>query len=106
MRSAKLGRPQLLQTVPLKCAERRGASRRPRCWMRTGPIGRTVFSSSHTKRITLCSLLGINVGRFRERLCTPAASLRIVEMTERGPLLEALGERANLHPSLHDWPGT
>ena len=59
-----------------------------------------------TVRIMLCSLLGIDVGRYRDRLSMPVAALSIVEMTERGPLLKVLGDRTHLRESLRLRPGT
>jgi broad specificity phosphatase PhoE len=65
-----------------------------------------VVSHKATTRIMLCSLLGIDVGRFRDRLSMPVASLSIVEMTEQGPLLKVLGDRSHLRESLRLRPGT
>jgi broad specificity phosphatase PhoE len=55
-----------------------------------------VVSHKATIRIILCYLLGIDVGRFRDRINMPVASVSIVEMAERGPLLRALGDTAHL----------
>ena len=55
-----------------------------------------MISHKATIRIMLCSLLGIDVGRYRDRLDMPVASLSVVEMTERGPLLKSLGDRSHL----------
>jgi broad specificity phosphatase PhoE len=55
-----------------------------------------VVSHKATIRIMLCSLLGIDVGRFRDRIDMPVASISIVEMTVHGPLLHRLGDRAYL----------
>ena len=65
-----------------------------------------VVSHKATVRIMLCSLLGIDVGRYRDRLSMPVAALSIVEMTERGPLLKGLGDRTYLPESLRLRPGT
>ncbi|MGA8572759.1 MAG: histidine phosphatase family protein [Desulfobaccales bacterium] len=65
-----------------------------------------VVSHKATVRIMLCSLLGIDVGRYRDRLSMPVAALSIVEMTERGPLLKVLGDRTYLPESLRLRPGT
>ncbi len=65
-----------------------------------------VVSHKATTRIMLCSLLGIDVGRYRDRISMPVASLSIVEMTEQGPLLKALGDRSHLGESLRLRPGT
>jgi broad specificity phosphatase PhoE len=65
-----------------------------------------VVSHKATVRIMLCSLLGIDVGRYRDRISMPVAALSIVEMTEQGPLLKVLGDRTHLHQSLRLRPGT
>jgi broad specificity phosphatase PhoE len=74
---------------------------------RTHPSGNVlVVSHKATTRIMLCSLLGIDVGRYRDRISMPVASLSIVEMTQQGPLLKVLGDRSYLHESLRLRPGT
>jgi hypothetical protein len=50
--------------------------------------------------------LGIDVGRYRDRISMPVASLSIVEMTAQGPLLKVLGDRSHLQESLRLRPGT
>jgi len=65
-----------------------------------------IVSHKATIRIMLCGLLGIDVGRFRDRIAAPVASLSIVEYTSRGPLLLALAERSHLPSHLRDLPGT
>ena len=65
-----------------------------------------VVSHKATIRIALCSLLGIDVGRYRDRLSVPVASISVVEMTGRGPLLRSLGDRSFLAESLRLRPGT
>jgi broad specificity phosphatase PhoE len=74
---------------------------------RTYPAGNVlVVSHKATTRIMLCSLLGIDVGRYRDRLSMPVAALSIVEMTEEGPLLRLLGDRTYLRQSLRMRQGT
>ena len=74
---------------------------------RTYPSGNIlVVSHKATTRIMLCSLLGIDVGRYRDRINMPVASLSIVEMTEQGPLLKSLGDRNYLRESLRQRLGT
>ncbi|MGB7912973.1 MAG: histidine phosphatase family protein [Desulfobaccales bacterium] len=74
---------------------------------RTQPSGNVlVVSHKATVRIMLCSLLGIDVGRYRDRLNMPVAALSIVEMTGQGPLLKVLGDRTHLRQSLRLRPGT
>jgi broad specificity phosphatase PhoE len=65
-----------------------------------------IVSHKATGRILLCSLLGIDVGRYRDRLSMPVAALSIVEMTKQGPLLKVLGDRTHLRQSLRLRPGT
>jgi probable phosphoglycerate mutase len=59
-----------------------------------------VVSHKATIRIMLCSLLGIDVGRFRDRISMPVASISIVEMAVNGPLLRMLGGRSYLREQL------
>jgi probable phosphoglycerate mutase len=65
-----------------------------------------VVSHKATIRIMLCSLLGIDVGRFRNRIDMPVASISIVEMTVHGPLLHRLGDRAYLGEYLRKRSGS
>src|ERR1043165_4046625 len=55
-----------------------------------------VVSHKATIRITLCGLLGIDVGRFRYRLSCPVGSATIVEFGEFGPLLKVLTDATHL----------
>ena len=54
----------------------------------------------------ICSMLGIDVGRYRDRINMPVASLSVVEMAGEGPLLKSLGDRSYLRESLRLRPGT
>ncbi len=65
-----------------------------------------IVSHKATIRIMLCSLLGIDVGRFRYRLGCPVGSVSIVEFGSHGPLLRALAERTHLDERLRSLPGT
>lgn len=65
-----------------------------------------VVSHKATIRIILCSLLGIDVGRFRYRLACPVGSVSVVEFVESGPLLKALADRMHLPERLRLLPGT
>lgn len=65
-----------------------------------------VVSHKSTIRIILCSLLGIDIGRYRDRIGMPVASLSIVDMSEHGPLIEVMGDRAHLSPNLRERHGT
>ncbi len=64
-----------------------------------------VVSHRTTLRIVLCSLLGIDLGRYRDRLDYPAASLSVVKFGKYGPLLERMGDRAYMPPDLRDREG-
>jgi probable phosphoglycerate mutase len=65
-----------------------------------------VVSHKATLRILLCSLIGIDVGRYRDRIRMPVASVSIVEFGEQGPRLHALSDRSHLPESLRNLPGT
>ena len=65
-----------------------------------------VVSHKATIRIMLCSLLGIDVGRFRYRLGCPVGSVSVVEFSLEGPLLHSLADRSHLSESLRSLPGT
>ncbi len=65
-----------------------------------------LVSHKATIRIVLCSLLGIDVGRFRYRLGCPVGSLSIVEFTLNGPMLKALADRSHLTEALRSLRGT
>ena len=65
-----------------------------------------VVSHKATIRIMLCSLLGIDVGRFRYRLGCPVGSVSVVEFGANGPLLQALADRSHFDARLRELPGT
>lgn len=65
-----------------------------------------IVSHKTTIRVVLCSLLGIDLGRYRDRLAMPVASISVVQFSEHGPLLERLGDRAHLSEQLRSLPGT
>ena len=65
-----------------------------------------LVSHKATIRIILCSLLGIDVGRFRYRLACPVGSVSIVEFTSSGPMLNALADRSHLPADLRSLRGT
>lgn len=65
-----------------------------------------IVSHKATIRIVLCSLLGIDVGRFRYRLGCPVGSTSIVEFGSHGPLLRALANLDHLDQRLRSLPGT
>ena len=59
-----------------------------------------------TIRIIICSLLGIDLGRFRDRIYMPVASVSAIKLDEHGPLLQVLGDRYHLPEDLRNLPGT
>lgn len=65
-----------------------------------------VVSHKATIRIMLCSLLGIDVGRFRFRFACPVGSVSIIDFGKHGPLLRGLAERSHLTADLRNQPGT
>ena len=65
-----------------------------------------VVSHKATIRIILCSLLGIDLGRYRDRINTLAASISIVKFNEHGPMLEVLGDRSYMSEELRSLEGT
>ncbi|MBE9229537.1 histidine phosphatase family protein [Phormidium sp. LEGE 05292] len=71
---------------------------------KTGNI--LVVSHKATIRIMLCWLLGIDVGRFRDRISAPVASVSVIEYGVHGPLLHVLGDRSHLSERLRNLPGT
>jgi broad specificity phosphatase PhoE len=62
-----------------------------------------IVTHKATIRIILCNLLGIEQGRYRDRLDVPACSVSILSMGNNGPMLKALGDRHHLDERL---PGT
>jgi probable phosphoglycerate mutase len=65
-----------------------------------------IVSHKATIRIILCSLLGIDLGRFRQRLECPVASLSVIEFRAQGPMLLTLADRTHLDPALRELEGT
>jgi broad specificity phosphatase PhoE len=65
-----------------------------------------VVSHKATIRIILCSLLGIDLGRYRDRIDMLAGSVSIVKFELRGPLLQLLGDRAYMGEKLRARTGT
>jgi broad specificity phosphatase PhoE len=55
-----------------------------------------VVSHKVRTQIMLCNSIGIDVGRFRDRINMPVASLSMVEMAVHGPLLHMIGDRSYL----------
>ncbi|NER78809.1 MAG: histidine phosphatase family protein [Leptolyngbya sp. SIO1D8] len=65
-----------------------------------------VVSHKATIRIMLCTLLGIDLGRYRDRIEMPVASVSLVKFGRYGPLLKRLGDRAHLPDHLRNRAGT
>ena len=65
-----------------------------------------VVSHKATIRVILCSLLGIDMGRYRDRIDVPAASLSIVQFGALGPMLKVLGDRSFMDDELRSLVGT
>lgn len=65
-----------------------------------------VVSHKATIRILLCSLLGIDLGRYRDRIYLPVASLTVVRFETHGPMLVKHGDRSHLPEALDTRPGT
>jgi alpha-ribazole phosphatase len=65
-----------------------------------------IVSHKATIRIMLCSLMGIDVGRYRDRFEMPVAAVSIVELGSRGPLFHGIGLRSHLSEYLRSLPCT
>ena len=65
-----------------------------------------VVSHKATMRILLCSLLGIDLGRYRDRIEMLAGSVSIITFDVHGPLLQVLGDRAYMGEDLRARPGS
>jgi probable phosphoglycerate mutase len=56
--------------------------------------------------VILCSLLGIDLGRYRDRIDVPAASLSLIQFGALGPMLKILGDRSFMDADLRSLSGT
>ncbi|MBE9139997.1 histidine phosphatase family protein [Nodosilinea sp. LEGE 07088] len=65
-----------------------------------------VVSHKATIRIILCSLMGMDVGRYRNRISFPVASVSMVRFDNNGPMLVKHGDRSHLPAELESRPGT
>lgn len=65
-----------------------------------------VVSHKATIRIILCNLLGIDLGRYRDRIDLPAGGLTKVKFGIHGPLLQSLSDRSYLDENLRARVGT
>jgi probable phosphoglycerate mutase len=55
-----------------------------------------IFSHKATIRVITCALLGLHIGRFRDRVACPTASLTTFEFGDRGPMLVRIGDTKHL----------
>jgi probable phosphoglycerate mutase len=51
-----------------------------------------IVSHKATIRVITCALLGLHLGRFRDRVACPTASLTTFEFGDRGAMLTRLGD--------------
>jgi broad specificity phosphatase PhoE len=65
-----------------------------------------VVSHKATIRVILCNLLGIDLGRYRDRIDVPAASLSLIQFGALGPMLKVLGDRSFMDADLRSLAGT
>lgn len=65
-----------------------------------------VVSHQTTTQIMLCSLLGIDLGRYRDRIEILAGSVSQVKFGTHGPLLQKLGDRSYMGSELESRIGT
>ncbi|MFG6101298.1 histidine phosphatase family protein [Leptothoe sp. EHU-05/26/07-4] len=65
-----------------------------------------VVSHKATIRIIICSLLGIDLGRYRDRIEMPVASISVITFGRYGPMLTRLGDRHHLPEALRNRAGT
>lgn len=74
---------------------------------KTYPDGNVlIVSHKATLRIMLCTLLGIDVGRYRDRLAMPVTALTVVELADYGPFVRILNDCSHLPPQLRrPWSG-
>jgi probable phosphoglycerate mutase len=65
-----------------------------------------VVSHKTTIRLMLCNLLGIDSGRYRDRIHLPVASVSLIHFDLHGPMLVKHGDRSHLPEELEARPGT
>ena len=65
-----------------------------------------IVSHKATIRISLCHLLGIDIGRYRDRLNVLAGSVSVVKFGNYGPMLDVLGDRSYMREALSALRGT
>jgi len=59
-----------------------------------------LVSHKTTLRVLICSLLGIELARYRDRIAQPVCGVSVIELGERGPRLRTLGDVGHLPPAL------
>ncbi len=73
----------------------------------THPEGHVlVVSHKSTIRLMICSLMGMDLGRYRDRIEMLTASVSLVIFDVHGPLLKILGDRHHLPKELRSRAGT
>ena len=61
------------------------------------PNGRVLFvSHKATVRVLVCAIIGLPLGRFRDRVACPTASLTTIEFGDRGQMLTRIGDTHHL----------
>jgi broad specificity phosphatase PhoE len=65
-----------------------------------------IVSHKATIRIIICSLLGMDIGRYRDRVNALAGSISVIKFATYGPMLEVLGDRHYMPPKLRERTGT
>jgi alpha-ribazole phosphatase len=64
---------------------------------RAHPNGRVLFvSHKATVRVLVCAIIGLPLGRFRDRVACPTASLTTIEFGDRGQMLTRIGDTTHL----------
>jgi len=75
--------------------------------MQAHPSGNVLLvSHKATIRIILCSFLGVDLGRYRDRISVLAGSVSVVSFGEYGPRLEQLNDRSHLSAELRARAGS
>ncbi len=64
-----------------------------------------IVSHKATIRIIMCSLLGIELGRYRDRVNALTGSVSLIKMGEHGPMLDIMNDRSHISAELRDRQG-
>ena len=99
----ELPRPAAKRRVRSRPGRRRSSVR---SWTPTPDGNVLVVSHKATIRIMLCSFLGIDLGRYRDRMSALAGSVSVVAFGEYGPRLDLLNDRSHLSEELRSRPGS